>query len=329
MRYVLLIVATFYVSIVHAQIPKKIIVEHFTNTRCVTCHVKNPALYNNLANFPDVIHLAIHPGAPFEECIFFRANEVDNDARTNFYGIYGSTPRLVIQGEEQDAGVNFFSANLITKHENEMSDFEMSITQEFTSVLMDSIRITVNIKRVAASSITSARLYAALAEAEVEYDAPNGESTHLDVFRSSFFGESGEVVELPASVDEEMSYSETIPISSNWNVDEMYTLALIQHIITSSVLQVESAEGQEILGVEQNPVQAGLNIYPNPFRSELTIDADQIEGARVMDPIGKTVYSSSAGNKQLNLEHLSPGAYILEVETRSGTSFHRIVRSSN
>jgi len=80
-----------------AQVQKNVVVEHFTNTRCGICASRNPGFFTNLNNNPDVIHLAIHPSSPYSSCVFNQHNSVDNDDRTNYYGIYGGTPRLVVQ----------------------------------------------------------------------------------------------------------------------------------------------------------------------------------------------------------------------------------------
>jgi hypothetical protein len=88
----------FVSSITLAQVPKKVVVEHFTNTRCSVCASRNPGFYNNYKTQAGVIHLAIHPSSPYAACVLSQHNPVENDARTNYYGVYGGTPVLVIQG---------------------------------------------------------------------------------------------------------------------------------------------------------------------------------------------------------------------------------------
>ena len=81
-----------------AQVLQTVVVEHFTNTRCGICASRNPGLFNNLAANPKILHIAVHPSSPYSTCLLNQHNKVENDARTNFYGIYGGTPRIVING---------------------------------------------------------------------------------------------------------------------------------------------------------------------------------------------------------------------------------------
>ena len=74
------------------------LVEHFTNTYCSVCASKNHGFYANLWRYPQVWHVAYHPSSPYAACPLSMANVPENDARTNYYGVYGGTPRLVIQG---------------------------------------------------------------------------------------------------------------------------------------------------------------------------------------------------------------------------------------
>ena len=97
-----------------AQVPKKVIVEHFTNTVCSVCASKNPGFYTNLKNQQGVIHLAVHPSSPYTSCILSKHNVSENDARTNYYGVYGATPRLAIQGVVIASNANYSSAAIFT-----------------------------------------------------------------------------------------------------------------------------------------------------------------------------------------------------------------------
>lgn len=327
MKFKFLFSLAFAASTVVAQVPKKVVVEHFTNTRCGICGSKNPGFYNNLSNFPDVIHLAIHPSSPYSNCVLNQQNVVQNDARTHFYGVYGSTPRLVIQGEVQQPSVNFNDPGIFSAKQGEMSDFELSIVQEYASST-DSVRISVTIKRIAVSTETNAVLYAALAEREVNYDAPNGEDVHHDVFRTSFFGDDGQVLNLPTAVDESLTYKATVAVAPQWKHSELYSIVILQEENTFEVLQAASAEGQEITGVQHNVSHHELRIYPNPFEDQITMEGENITQVRVLDMLGHVVYTSPQRQKQLHLAHLSAGTYVLEVSHTDGISYQRIMRAS-
>jgi hypothetical protein len=80
------------------QIPKAVIAEHFTNTWCSICASRNPGLLSNLNSFPQLIHIAYYPSSPHAGCPLTMHNPVEANARTNYYGIYGGIPQLVVGG---------------------------------------------------------------------------------------------------------------------------------------------------------------------------------------------------------------------------------------
>ena len=96
-----------------AQVEQKVIIEHFTNTRCGICASRNPAFYQTLAYYPQALHIAYHPSSPYSSCAFNMHNSSENDQRTYFYNIYGGTPRAVIQGEVVAPGNPLITADKI------------------------------------------------------------------------------------------------------------------------------------------------------------------------------------------------------------------------
>jgi len=106
-----------------AQVPKKIMVELFTNTRCGICSSKNPQFFTNLDNLnnPNIFHIAYHPSSPYSNCLFSMHNPSENDGRTNYYNNYGSTPKLVIQGEKVPGSTSFGSATMFDNYVDQMS----------------------------------------------------------------------------------------------------------------------------------------------------------------------------------------------------------------
>ncbi len=117
MKNILVVTVAFIVSATSfAQVSKTIVVEHFTNSVCSICASRNPGFYENLSEQENVLHLAIHPSAPYSSCIFNLNNVIENDDRTNYYGIYGSTPRLVIQGDVISSSADYSSASIFTPY---------------------------------------------------------------------------------------------------------------------------------------------------------------------------------------------------------------------
>jgi len=165
----------------HAQVERAVVVEHFTNTRCGICGSKNPPFYQMLENYPDVIHIAYHPSSPYSNCLFSQHNPGENDARTNFYSIYGGTPRVVVNGNVVSPSTPLLPENVLLDEIGKTTDYSVSIEH---SILPDeSVRAQITLKQTGGKSAEDLKAYAVLTERLVEYAAPNGENLHHDVFR--------------------------------------------------------------------------------------------------------------------------------------------------
>ena len=171
----------------HAQVvPKTSVVEHFTNTYCSICASRNPGFYSNLANFPQVLHLAYYPSAPYPACPFNQLNKAENDARTNYYGIYGATPRLVVNGTVLPGNANYSSPDILQGTSNATSDYSLRITtRRIDATQAEAI---LHIRKVGTNSLQQLQLFAVLTEDTVHFNANNGESEHYDLFHKSLTG---------------------------------------------------------------------------------------------------------------------------------------------
>ena len=87
-----------------SQSPKQVVIEHFTNTKCSICASRNPGFYSVLANYPQVIHIAYHPSAPYQNCYFNLQNKPENDARTNYYNTYATLSQQINLYEQTVSG---------------------------------------------------------------------------------------------------------------------------------------------------------------------------------------------------------------------------------
>jgi hypothetical protein len=227
----------FFTKTTKAQVPKKVIVEHFTNTKCSICAARNPGFYNNLNNQNGVIHLAIHPSSPYPACVLSQQNVSENDARTNYYGIYGGTPRLVIQGVVVPSSADYSSSSLFTAYLSQTSPASVKITQ--TKFGNDSIRSRVTVKTEASHTLGNLKLFIALAEDTLIYTGSNGEPKHYDVFRKSLSGATGMNFILPTVSGDSVVYTMSTPSNVAWNLSRINTLVILQDEITKEVIQSE------------------------------------------------------------------------------------------
>ncbi len=310
----LIVLMAFYAQ---SQTTRKVVVEHFTNTRCGICGIKNPALFNLLDNNPDVIHLAIHPSSPYSNCLFSQHNPSENDTRTQYYGIYGSTPRVVVGGTVIPSQSPMLSQEQLDEQADAMSDYTVQVNQFYGS--NETIDVKVKIERLSGVPTNNDMIYLVLAEKEVAYNAPNGENLHHNVFRKEL-----ENMALPMlEVGEMVEYTYNYTAHSAWVIDEIFALTMIQNSNSKKLLQAAESElVSGITGINSNQTQELKNIvYPNPFNQEINIQSEKnIENVIVYNLFGQKVLES-VSLTNIDVSDLEKGIYLLELIDDKGQSF--------
>lgn len=306
-----------------SQVSKKIVVEHFTNTKCSICASRNPGFYSNLSNQPGAIHLAVHPSAPYSSCLLYQQNATANDERTNYYGVYGGTPRLVINGDVIPTSANYASSAIFTPYQTLTSPASIRIVQEKNGA--DSIFAKVIIKTEASHSLGSLSLFVALAEDTIFYNGGNGETEHYDVFRQSLSNTSGMIVNLPATIGDSLVYEFSAKANSVWDYNRIYTLAILQETTSKSVVQAEAAmpdSGSGTLRIYNVSSPIAVKIFPNPTSNFLSIESDEIIDATVIlqSLDGKIMHQEFVTKSELRIDisTFPKAVYLLKIASPKG-----------
>lgn len=292
-----------------SQVVRKTVVEHFTNSRCSVCASKNPALFSLLDNNPDVLHIAFHPSSPYSNCIFSQHNPAENDGRTNYYGIYGGTPRVVLQGN-----VIGFQTPLLTQEQLDgqlgmVADYSVSVIQ--TEQAGGQVNVTIEIEKLDGDP-GELNLYAVIVEEFIDYTSPNGEDGHHNVFRKVL---THEPVSLPA-VGSKTTVNKTYTLDPVWEESQMYVMAMVQSVQTSAIVQVERSDnlsgGPSFIAAD--PFEKIDNLfYPNPAKDILRINP-VVKGSytdlRIYNIHGRLLGHYPVKN-ELDISNLTPGQYIV------------------
>ena len=270
----------FCILIINVQIDaqavsKNILVEHFTNTRCSVCASRNPGFYAAKKQKPDVLHIAYHPSSPYSNCLFNTQNKVENDARTNHYGLYGGTPTFCINGDIKSSNA-VQNSTVYTPYENQTSP--ISVDVKISPSGSDSIRVLVEVKAVSTHSLGNLSLYVPIIEDTVFYNAPNGEKQHYDVFRKSFTGVNAISFNAPVVGGSSFIYAAKILKNPLWNSKRLSAVAIVS-AMDKSVIQTAQSDlySDAVLNSLneniKNDVQ--LTLYPNPSLNNLNIRVDE------------------------------------------------------
>ncbi len=284
----------------NSQVLKKTAVEHFTNTKCSVCASRNPGFYSNYGTQQNILHLAIHPSSPYSACLLYNQNATENDARTNYYGVYGGTPRLVINGNVISNSTSYSSNTLFTPYQALTSPASIKIIQKKYG--NDSVRSTVIIKTVATHTLGNLSLFVVLAEDTVFYQGSNGETKHFDVFRKSLSKVSGNSISLPATIGDSVVFSTVSSVNSIWDFKRIYTLAILQETANKQLVQAEASESTEkeaTTGLSENTLTNCFSIFPNPSNYRFTIESTESIGElEIRNTLGELIFSQQINSNQ-------------------------------
>jgi hypothetical protein len=298
---------------------KTIIEEHFTNTLCSVCASRNPGLYQNLRAQQDVLHVAYHPSAPYSGCLLNQHNKTENDARPTYYGIFGGTPRIVINGVVQSASSNYGSAAIFNPFRNINTDVVLNITQ---TLVGDSVKSRIVVKKLTDKVLTNLKLHVLYIEDTLFYNAPNGENEHCDVFRKIVSGTSGMDIVLPTNLTDSVIILTATKLNTVWNKNIIYTLAIIQNTADKDILNAAKSTTNKTgtTGVK-TLTDLGINVYPNPVADFINIELsnNQLTKVSLVNILGaEIIHKSITTSEKLDVSDLSKGIYFLSIENSIG-----------
>ena len=311
-----------------AQVPKKVMVEHFTNTYCSVCNSRNPGFYTNLGNHPGILHLSIHGSIPYSQCILYQQNPAASNARVLKYTVQ-ATPTLVINGINIPGGNNYSAPSLFTPFTGQTTP--ISIRMEQQKYGSDSMHVRVVVKTEAAHSLGTQELWVGVAEDTVFYNAPNGETEHIDVFRSQV---DFATITLPTNVGDSLVYTYTVNSNANWDFSRIFAFAMLQNASNNSVTQVEatSPSTQNVISSIQNiglTELEGVSMFPNPTSGNLTVSLEDAQQtvARLFTLSGALLSQQTFNNQAtIDMQSLSAGIYLVQLVNEKGTAVQKIIK---
>ncbi|MCS6930154.1 MAG: T9SS type A sorting domain-containing protein [Saprospiraceae bacterium] len=333
-RLFLFLVWLFAQALWAQQQPKQyVLIEHFTNSRCPICASRNPAFYDLIRQYAkDIHHLAIHPSVPYSTCVFYQANPPHNTARANFYGING-TPRVVLNGIPVPAGNPLLPAATLQAALGKTSPVAIEVKEAGTAPTKTAQII---VRTFGNTPPGTYKLWVAVAEKTVNYNAPNGENKHYDVLRAFLTNPDGNDISLPppgGSVSFNFSYTHTQPNGWTSHYDSLYVLAFIQEINTKAVLNSGTRFDPVFTEVSAPSASAhSVLCFPNPTADQtyVALSGEYVRSVEVCSSNGQCFaveYTLEAGDRlRLSLSSFPPGLYYIRLTTDLGAYTGRIIR---
>lgn len=326
-RYALSAFLCGIIGLAGAQTSAKryIFLEHFTNSRCSICASQNPGFFNTIANYEDDIHLlTFHPPIPYNNCAFYLDNPSENLSRTGFYGITG-TPRVIRNGTASSTAAQVTAATL---------DALVGQTSPIQIVVTESEgadrQVNAEVRTLGFEPSGNLRLFAAIVEREVQYNAPNGEHLHHHVFRKMLSAIDGDPF-VPALMGGSVNVQYEYTVANAWKPEETYVLVFLQDIETKEIFNSGSRFDEVATGTNEASL-SNIRIYPNPVGDVLTVanNGAVFSGMlQILDATGKTVMQQAIDAAQsitLNLQGLPAGLYLASLSTVEGQKVEKLIK---
>lgn len=225
------------------RVTQKVLVEFFTNAGCIPCvnahHYLDQitGLSQLTYNDTNVIIISTHTQYPSPADSIYRANTVQSNARTTFYGI-NFTPQCRLNGTtmgqfSSDDWTSQINTGLISQRY-----LNITLSNNFISS-NDSGVVTANISVASALPSNSGNvLQVVITENNVAYvTAQNGITHPNDVMRLMVTGNDGQ----PITLNSGQTNTIVTPykLHSNWVTSNCYINVFIQNTATKQVLGVE------------------------------------------------------------------------------------------
>lgn len=189
----LLTAVTFALSVSAQQVPKRPLIEHFTQASCGPCASQNPTMYSTLNTFgaANYVKLTYQTSWPGFDPMHLDYPAGPNDRRT-IHGVTG-VPNAVLNGGPTGAPNTVVSATTLNNAATLMSDVELTASHSYGAGR--DITVEIKVKNVGATTLTAGKtLISALTEKEINYTpAPgsNGETQFFYVVREMYNASTG------------------------------------------------------------------------------------------------------------------------------------------
>jgi len=240
-------------------------------------------------------------------------NTAQNDAVTNYYSIYGSTPRAVVQGTVIPSSTRLSTASIFSSNNLGTTSFDIKTTSWRTQN-NDSIEVISIIKKVAVSSLTTAKIYGLISEDTLRYAAQNGEQLHYNVFRKSLASNIPTNITLPTNEGDSIVLRYKISSQPTWG-NTSATL-ILSDAATKSVLQANRTRVLASMptSVSEKSTLKRFIFYPNPSTSEFTIQAIGFTEFSINNSVGQLVLKGNFSDKiQVKTTGWAKGIYLIHL----------------
>ncbi len=312
---------------------KKVLIEVLTNSHCTLCPSAHSVIDNYVNNSPNknnVTYIYYHMSFPYPDDKLNQDNTADPAARNSYYGPFGSTPRVIFDGQLQSNNYSSWSG-ILDSYVSQQSPFTLNLSGGINNNVL---AINAKINQTEQGSFNNLSLLVVAVET-VNYQGRNGISPQKNVMRKMFPNSSGRSFTI--SANQEIQLSESITLNPQWNTSKLGFVVFIQDRQTKTVHQSEFISYNSLINtdVETNPETIPSKIslsqnYPNPFNPATKISfelpQDGFVELKVFDILGREVVLlvkgfKTSGSYTINFDgtKLPSGIYFYQLKNNNQT----------
>jgi len=298
-----------------AQVPKKILVEQFSNTRCGICANRIPQLRQNMEPYKENIQLISYfSAAPYPSCELHQSYTMGNNARVSFYNVAGS-PSVFVNGERVNVGSSIVPASYFEERLEETSPLEINVVHHQES---HDAAITLTFHGQEPEGVL--RLFAFVVEKEVT--APGALSNyrqHYNVLRNHLTPYEGLLLE-GLSADVPANFDFSYDVQPGWNPDELMVVAFVQDVSTNEVWNASDSDQEPLTSLKERQDPLQLVLYPNPVGYSLYLKGELTDcmgaTAAIYNSFGqlqRIIKNEELQSNLINVHDMASGNYFLKM----------------
>ena len=179
------------------------------------------------------------------------------------------------------------------------------------------------------------RLFVAVVEKEIQYNAPNGETLHHDVFRDMLTNKDGDSFS-PAAAGGSVTASFNFTVANDWNVNQAYVLAFVQDYATKEVFN-SGTRFDPVINSTSEELAGTMRLYPNPVQKDqeviLEFASEKASTATfsLLSLTGQALRSQrsnitiGANRMSMSTAGLPKGLYMVRIDANGGANYRKLV----
>jgi hypothetical protein len=296
---------------------QKLLLEYFTNATLLGSIQTNSDMRNiQTANSSDIAAIHYHSSSPAGDQ-FYDYYPRGPAAREFFYGI-SSLPQAIINGEIPFNFVDF-SQNQTMLNLEKLKDPKLliEVVGTFTNVL----EVQANIKIMEDISEDEISIFCAVVQKETDIDPPvHGVTRFYNVLRTFLPDPGGIHLKSNWTKDETATFNFNWSVPSSINNADLRVIVFVQNIKTGETYQAGFSDVSGVTSAGSNPVNHGVNIYPNPANRFVNIvSPERIQSVMLVDMMGRTIaaYPGNDFHLTIPVENLKGGIYFVKLKLES------------